>query len=73
MGVQGFRRQRLFSAIPALTAWGLGDLPKDAELALKAGVDMDMASGIYLKYLPELAAPGKNPRVNDQSSLPANP
>ena len=47
------------SAIQSLTAWGLGDLPKDAALALKAGVDMDMASGIYLKYLPEQAAQGR--------------
>jgi beta-glucosidase len=48
-------------AIPELSDWGLGDLPTDVELALKAGVDMDLASEIYLKYLPELVADGKIP------------
>jgi beta-glucosidase len=37
----------------------MGDLRKDAELALKAGVDMDMVSETYLNYLPELAADGE--------------
>jgi len=50
-----------FDAIPELTAWGMGDLPTDAELALKAGVDMDLAGEAYLKCLPELVADGKIP------------
>ncbi|MDE3068396.1 MAG: glycoside hydrolase family 3 C-terminal domain-containing protein, partial [Verrucomicrobiota bacterium] len=33
----------------------------DAELALKAGVDMDMQSETYVKYLPRLVASGKIP------------
>ena len=45
-----------YTAIKELSEHGMGDLRKDAELALKAGVDMDMVSEAFLKYLPELAA-----------------
>jgi len=45
-----------YTAIKELSEHGLGDLPTDAKLALQAGVDMDMVSETFLKYLPELAA-----------------
>ncbi len=48
-------------AIPELSDWGLGDVPADTELALKAGVDMDLAGDVYIKQLPKLAADGKIP------------
>ena len=59
-GFQGFVVTD-YSAISEMTAHGLGDLPKDAELAMTAGVDMDMFSETYLKYLPELVAHGEIP------------
>ena len=71
-GFQGFVVTD-YAAISEMTEHGMGDLRKDAELALKAGVDMDMVS----ENLPQVfAGTGRargNPRVNDQSSLPANP
>jgi beta-glucosidase len=36
----------------------MGDVERDAELALKAGVDMDMVSEAYVKYLKKLVAAG---------------
>jgi len=48
-----------YTAINELSEHGLGDFRKDAELALKAGVDMDMVSEAYLKYLPDLVAHGE--------------
>jgi beta-glucosidase len=59
-GFQGFVVTD-YAAISELSEHGMGDLRKDAELALKAGVDMDMVSEAYLKYLPELAAHGEIP------------
>jgi beta-glucosidase len=59
-GFQGFVVTD-YSAISEITAHGLGDLPKDAELAMTAGVDMDMFSETYLKYLPELVVHGEIP------------
>jgi len=59
-GFQGFVVSD-YAAISELTEWGMGDLPKDAELAMNAGVDMDMAGETYLKYLPELVARGDIP------------
>jgi beta-glucosidase len=56
-GFQGFVATD-YTAITEMSAHGMGDLRKDAELALKAGVDMDMVSECFLKYLPELAAHG---------------
>ena len=50
-----------YTAIEEMSEHGMGDLRKDAELALKAGVDMDMVSETFLKYLPELAAHGEIP------------
>jgi len=44
-----------YTAISEMTEHGMGDSRRDAGLALKAGVDMDMVSEIYLKYLPDLA------------------
>ena len=43
-----------YTAISEMTEHGMGDLRKDAELALKAGVDMDMVSETFLNYLPQL-------------------
>jgi beta-glucosidase len=57
-GFQGFVVTD-YTAINELSEHGMGDLRKDAELALKAGVDMDMVSETFLKYLPELAAHGE--------------
>jgi beta-glucosidase len=57
-GFQGFVVTD-YTAINEMTEHGMGDDAKDAELALKAGVDMDMVSECYLKYLPELVAEGK--------------
>jgi beta-glucosidase len=59
-GFQGFVVTD-YAAISELSEHGMGDLRKDAELALKAGVDMDMVSEAYLKCLPELAAHGEIP------------
>lgn len=50
-----------YAAVSEMTEHGMGDLPKDAELAMKAGVDMDMVSETYLKYLPDLVARGEIP------------
>ena len=57
-GFQGFVVTD-YTAINEMTEHGMGDLRTDAELALKAGVDMDMVGETYLKYLPELAAHGE--------------
>jgi len=43
-----------YTAISEMTEHGMGDSRMDAGLALKAGVDMDMVSETYLKYLPDL-------------------
>ncbi|HXI70949.1 MAG TPA: beta-glucosidase BglX [Verrucomicrobiae bacterium] len=43
-----------YTAISEMTEHGMGDSRMDAGLALQAGVDMDMVSETYLKYLPEL-------------------
>ncbi|MGA3266298.1 MAG: beta-glucosidase BglX [Verrucomicrobiota bacterium] len=48
-------------AISELKGRGMGDLPADAQLALKAGVDMDLHSETYVKYLPQLVADRKIP------------
>lgn len=57
-GFQGFVVTD-YTAINEMSEHGMGGLQKDAELALKAGVDMDMVGETYLKYLPELAAHGE--------------
>ena len=43
-----------YTAIMELENHGLGDEPKVAELAIKAGDDMDMVSEIYLRQLKKL-------------------
>jgi beta-glucosidase len=48
-----------FAGISELTEHGMGDLRKDAELSVKAGLDMDMMSDVFLKYLPDLVARGE--------------
>jgi beta-glucosidase len=57
-GFQGFVVTD-YTAINEMTEHGMGDFRKDAELALQAGVDMDMVDGTFVKYLPELAAHGE--------------
>jgi beta-glucosidase len=47
-----------YTSITEMSEHGMGDFRTDAKLALKAGVDMDMVSEAYLKYLPELVAHG---------------
>jgi beta-glucosidase len=59
-GFQGFVATD-YAAIDEMTEHGMGDMRKDAKLALKAGVDMDMVSEAFLKYLPELVAHGEIP------------
>src|ERR1019366_10201632 len=59
-GFQGFVVTD-YTAINEMSEHGMGDLQKDAELALKAGVDMDMVGETYLNYLSELAAHGEIP------------
>lgn len=59
-GFQGFVVTD-YTAINEMTEHGMGDFQKDAELALKAGVDMDMVSEAFLKHLPELVAHGEIP------------
>ena len=56
-GFQGFVVTD-YTAIMEMSEHGMGDLRTDAELALKAGVDMDMVSELFLKHLPELSAHG---------------
>jgi beta-glucosidase len=50
-----------YTAITEMSQHGLGDFRTDAELAMKAGVDMDMVSEAYLTHLPELVAHGDIP------------
>ena len=57
-GFQGFVVTD-YTAINEMSGHGMGDFLNDAELALKAGVDMDMVGETYLKYLPGLVAQGK--------------
>ncbi len=61
-GFQGFVVSD-YTAVSEMTAHGMGDLRKDAELALKAGMDMDMVSETYLKYLPGLVEDGEIPET----------
>ncbi len=48
-----------YTGINEMSEHGMGDLRKDAELALKAGVDMDMVGETFVDYLPDLAAHGE--------------
>ncbi|HEV7926682.1 MAG TPA: beta-glucosidase BglX [Verrucomicrobiae bacterium] len=43
-----------YTAIQEMTLHGMGDVQHDAELALEAGLDMDMVSEAYVKYLKKL-------------------
>jgi beta-glucosidase len=49
-GFQGFVSTD-YTGIPELTAHGLGDEKKVSELALNAGVDMDMVGEVFLRQL----------------------
>jgi beta-glucosidase len=49
-----------WTAIKELQAHGVASDPAEAcRLALQAGVDVDMVSGIYLRHLPEMVREGK--------------
>ncbi|PKM20375.1 MAG: beta-glucosidase BglX [Gammaproteobacteria bacterium HGW-Gammaproteobacteria-15] len=49
-----------YTSINELVPHGLAeDLPHAGQLALNAGVDMDMQGAVYSKHLPELLAKGK--------------
>ncbi len=51
-----------FNAIWELSQHGVADIPADtARLALTAGVDVDMASQMYRRYLPTLVRTGQIP------------
>jgi beta-glucosidase len=45
-----------YTAINEMTEHGMGGVERDAELALKAGVDMDMVGEAYVKYAKKLVA-----------------
>ena len=61
MGFRGFVCSD-FSADQELVAHGFAEDDRDAaRLAILAGVDMSMQSGIYLRYIPELVASGAIP------------
>ncbi|HEY3861752.1 MAG TPA: beta-glucosidase BglX [Verrucomicrobiae bacterium] len=47
-----------YTAINEMVLHGMGNIERCAELALKAGLDMDMVSEAYAKYLKKLAADG---------------
>jgi beta-glucosidase len=55
-----------YTAVTEMSAHGMGDDKEDATLALKAGVDMDMVSEAFLKYLKKLVTDGKvqEPLIN---------
>jgi beta-glucosidase len=48
-----------YTAINEMTQHGMGGVERDAELALKAGMDMDMVSEAYVKYARKLLAEKK--------------
>ncbi len=49
-----------YNALLELIVHGVAKDPKEAaELAIKAGTDMDMHSGFYFRYLPELVEEGR--------------
>ncbi len=48
-----------YTAIPEMIAHGVGDEKKVTELALNAGVDMDMVGELFTKYGAELVRSGK--------------
>jgi beta-glucosidase len=56
-----------YTAIKEMTEHGVGTLEHDAQLALNAGVDMDMVSEVYLQYAKKLVAEGavKEATIND--------
>lgn len=58
-----------YNALAELLVHGIAKDPKEAaELAIKAGTDMDMHSGFYFRYLPELVAEGRvDERLVDQA------
>jgi beta-glucosidase len=66
-GFQGFVVTD-YTSIEEMSEHGMGDFRTDAKLALKAGVDMDMVSELFLKYLPALNASGEiSDEMIDQS------
>ena len=66
-GFQGFVVTD-YTSIEEMSEHGMGDFRTDAKLALKAGVDMDMVSELFLKFLPDLNTSGEIPdEMIDQS------
>jgi beta-glucosidase len=66
-GFQGFVVTD-YTSIEEMSEHGMGDFRTDAKLALKAGVDMDMVSELFLKFLPDLNKNGEIPdEMIDQS------
>jgi len=66
-GFQGFVVTD-YTSIEEMSEHGMGDSRTDAKLALKAGVDMDMVSELFLKFLPDLNKNGEIPdEMIDQS------
>lgn len=65
-GFQGFIVSD-YMAVPEMTEHGMGNLSKDTQLALTAGLDMDMASTAshetYNTYLPDLVRRRKVPEA----------
>ena len=57
-GFQGFVVTD-YTSIEEMSQHGMGDFRTDTKLALKAGVDMDMVSELFLKFLPNLNASGE--------------
>src|SRR5262249_2329971 len=53
-----------YTGVQELSTHGMGDLKKDAELALNAGVDMDMVSEAFLGELKGLIDAGTVPSSN---------
>jgi len=52
-----------YNALRELITHGVAaDEEEACEISIKAGLDMDMASGIYIRYLPKLVREGKVPQ-----------
>ena len=48
-----------YTGIPEMTAHGIGDLQSVTEQALQAGIDMDMISDLFVKYLKNSVESGR--------------
>jgi beta-glucosidase len=69
MGFRGFVCSD-YTADQELVAHGFAEDDRDAaRLAILAGVDMSMQSGIYLRYIPELVASGAIPMATINTAV----